>query len=49
MKEMVSFDVEWRQPEASPTEYARANKELRKLRGSMELIAHLRTKQKVLC
>ncbi|KAK9983480.1 hypothetical protein SO802_033005 [Lithocarpus litseifolius] len=34
------------QPEASPAEYARANKELRKLRGSMELIAHLRTKQK---
>ncbi|XP_075640913.1 peptide chain release factor 1, mitochondrial isoform X1 [Castanea sativa] len=34
------------QPEVSPAEYARANKELRKLRGSMELIAHLRTKQK---
>ena len=49
MKEMISFDVEWRQPEASPAEYARANKELRKLRGSTELIAHLRIKQKVLC
>lgn len=46
---MVSFDVEWRQPEASPAEYARANKELRKLRDTMELIAHLRTRQKVLC
>ncbi|KAK1561135.1 hypothetical protein Q3G72_034852 [Acer saccharum] len=34
------------QPEASPTEYSRANKELRKLRGSMELINELRTKQK---
>ncbi|GMY17150.1 peptide chain release factor 1 [Fagus crenata] len=33
-------------PEASPAEYARANKELRKLRGSTELIAHLRIKQK---
>ncbi|KAI9181372.1 hypothetical protein LWI28_014417 [Acer negundo] len=34
------------QPEASPTEYSKANKELRKLRGSMELINELRTKQK---
>ncbi|PNT04262.1 hypothetical protein POPTR_014G114000v4 [Populus trichocarpa] len=34
------------QPEASPTEFSRANKELRKLRGSMELITYLRTKQK---
>ncbi|XP_031280407.1 uncharacterized protein LOC116138869 isoform X2 [Pistacia vera] len=33
-------------PEASPTEYSRANKELRKIRGSMELINELRTKQK---
>ncbi|KAF9669205.1 hypothetical protein SADUNF_Sadunf14G0083600 [Salix dunnii] len=34
------------QPEASPAEFSRANKELRKLRGSMELITYLRTKQK---
>ncbi|XP_052184188.1 peptide chain release factor 1, mitochondrial [Diospyros lotus] len=34
------------QPEASPTEYSRANKELQKLRGSMDLINELRTKQK---
>ncbi|XP_056163010.1 peptide chain release factor 1, mitochondrial isoform X2 [Syzygium oleosum] len=34
------------QPEASPTEYSKANKELRKLRDSMELINELRTKQK---
>ncbi|XP_057509598.1 peptide chain release factor 1, mitochondrial-like isoform X2 [Actinidia eriantha] len=34
------------QPEASPAEYARANKELRNLRGSMDLINELRTKQK---
>ncbi|GMI66699.1 hypothetical protein like AT2G47020 [Hibiscus trionum] len=34
------------QPEASPTEYSKANKELRKLRDSMELISELRTKQK---
>ncbi|XP_028804500.1 uncharacterized protein LOC114759490 [Neltuma alba] len=34
------------QPEASPTEYARANKELRKLSGSMALINELRAKQK---
>ncbi|KAH7578190.1 hypothetical protein JRO89_XS01G0351300 [Xanthoceras sorbifolium] len=34
------------QPEASPSEYSRANKELRKLRGLMELINELRTKQK---
>ncbi|XP_057485699.1 peptide chain release factor 1, mitochondrial-like isoform X1 [Actinidia eriantha] len=34
------------QPEASPVEYARANKELRNLRGSMNLINELRTKQK---
>lgn len=34
------------QPEASPTEYARANKELRKLSSSMDLINKLRTKQK---
>lgn len=40
-------DVEWRQPEASPAEYARANKELRKLSGCMDLIADLRTQQKV--
>ncbi|KAF8008249.1 hypothetical protein BT93_K2042 [Corymbia citriodora subsp. variegata] len=33
-------------PEASPTEYSKANKELRKLRDSMELINELRTKQK---
>lgn len=35
-----------RQPDASPTEYARANKELRKLRSSMDLITELRSKQK---
>ncbi|KAB1202676.1 Peptide chain release factor 1 [Morella rubra] len=34
------------QPEASPAEYARANKELRKLSGCMDLIADLRTQQK---
>ncbi|GFZ00260.1 peptide chain release factor 1 [Actinidia rufa] len=34
------------QPEASPAEYARANKELRNLRGSIDLINELRTKQK---
>lgn len=33
-------------PEASPAEYAKANKELRKLRDSMDLITELRTKQK---
>ncbi|KAJ0049569.1 hypothetical protein Pint_16694 [Pistacia integerrima] len=33
-------------PEASPTEYSKANKELRKMRGSMKLINELRTKQK---
>ncbi|GAB2282096.1 hypothetical protein Dimus_016653 [Dionaea muscipula] len=34
------------QPEASQMEYAKANKELRKLRHSMDLISELRTKQK---
>ncbi|XP_057439158.1 peptide chain release factor 1, mitochondrial isoform X2 [Lotus japonicus] len=34
------------QPEATPSEYARANKELRKLSGSVELINELRAKQK---
>ncbi|GMN52199.1 hypothetical protein TIFTF001_021353 [Ficus carica] len=34
------------QPEASPGEYARANKELRKLKSSMDLISKLRSKQK---
>ncbi|KAM6541367.1 hypothetical protein CsatB_005814 [Cannabis sativa] len=34
------------QPEASPAEFARANKELRKLRPCMDLISHLRSKQK---
>ncbi|KAJ0106057.1 hypothetical protein Patl1_19366 [Pistacia atlantica] len=33
-------------PEASPTEYSKANKKLRKIRGSMKLINELRTKQK---
>ncbi|XP_021900023.1 uncharacterized protein LOC110816222 isoform X1 [Carica papaya] len=33
-------------PEASPAEYSRSNKELRKLRDSMDLINELRTKQK---
>lgn len=35
-----------RQPDASPTEYARANKELRKLTSSLHLIHELRSKQK---
>ncbi|KAF8387737.1 hypothetical protein HHK36_026391 [Tetracentron sinense] len=34
------------QPAASPAEYSRANKELRKLRSSMDLINELRAKQK---
>ncbi|EOA27205.1 hypothetical protein CARUB_v10023316mg [Capsella rubella] len=34
------------QPEYSPEEFSRANKELRKLRDSMELIIDLRAKQK---
>ncbi|CAL5338860.1 unnamed protein product [Camellia sinensis] len=34
------------QPEASQAEYSRANKELQKLRGSMDLINELRTKEK---
>ncbi|GLT50565.1 hypothetical protein SLA2020_240430 [Shorea laevis] len=34
------------QPEASPAEYSRANKELRRLGDSLELISQLRTKQK---
>ncbi|KAF7123846.1 hypothetical protein RHSIM_Rhsim12G0087500 [Rhododendron simsii] len=34
------------QPEALPAEYSRANKELRNLKGSMDLIKELRTKQK---
>ncbi|KAK8473699.1 hypothetical protein PHAVU_001G217500 [Phaseolus vulgaris] len=34
------------QPEASPSEYARTNKELRKLSGSVDLINELRTIQK---
>ncbi|XP_027350404.1 uncharacterized protein LOC113861642 [Abrus precatorius] len=34
------------QPEASPSDYARANKELRKLSGSVDLINELRAKQK---
>ncbi|RYQ86820.1 hypothetical protein Ahy_B10g106442 [Arachis hypogaea] len=33
-------------PEISPSEYARANKELRKLSGSLHLIIELRAKQK---
>ncbi|KAL8139071.1 hypothetical protein V2J09_005072 [Rumex salicifolius] len=33
-------------PDVSPNEYARANKELRKLRSSMDLITELRSKQK---
>ncbi|PPR80376.1 hypothetical protein GOBAR_AA40339 [Gossypium barbadense] len=37
------------QPEASPIEYSKANKELHKLRDSMDLINELRTKQKVSC
>ncbi|KAK2418902.1 Peptide chain release factor [Trifolium repens] len=34
------------QPEATPAEYARANKELRKLSGSVQLINELKAKQK---
>lgn len=34
------------QPETSQSEYARANKELRKLSGSVQLINHLKAKQK---
>ncbi|XP_057979050.1 peptide chain release factor 1, mitochondrial isoform X2 [Malania oleifera] len=34
------------QPEASPAEYSRANKELRKLKSSTDLINELRAKQK---
>ncbi|XP_019418678.1 PREDICTED: uncharacterized protein LOC109329455 isoform X2 [Lupinus angustifolius] len=33
-------------PEVSPSEYAKANKELRKLSGSLDLISELRAKQK---
>ncbi|KNA12244.1 hypothetical protein SOVF_127790 isoform B [Spinacia oleracea] len=35
-----------RQPDALPAEYVRANKDLKKLRSSVELIQHLRAKQK---
>lgn len=35
-----------RQPEASQAEYSKANKELRRLRDSIELISQLRTKQR---
>ncbi|KAF1892268.1 hypothetical protein Lal_00036630 [Lupinus albus] len=35
-----------RKPEVSPSEYAKANKELRKLSGSLDLINELRAKQK---
>ncbi|CAJ2634251.1 unnamed protein product [Trifolium pratense] len=35
-----------RQPEATPAEYARANKELRKLSGYVQLINELKAKQK---
>lgn len=35
-----------RQPETSQSEYARANKELRKLSGSVQLINQLKAKQK---
>ncbi|KAG5521696.1 hypothetical protein RHGRI_034052 [Rhododendron griersonianum] len=38
--------MEKRQPEALLVEYSRANKELRNLKGSMDLIKELRTKQK---
>ncbi|XP_058082644.1 peptide chain release factor 1, mitochondrial isoform X2 [Magnolia sinica] len=36
------------QPEATAAEYSKANKELRKLRSSMDLIKDLRAKQKVI-
>ncbi|KAK4342570.1 hypothetical protein RND71_038386 [Anisodus tanguticus] len=35
------------QPEFTPSEYSTANKELRKLRDSVDLISELRAKQKV--
>ncbi|KAF3647540.1 hypothetical protein BC332_23954 [Capsicum chinense] len=35
------------QPELTPSEYSTANKELRKLRDSVDLISELRAKQKV--
>ncbi|XP_058738415.1 peptide chain release factor 1, mitochondrial [Vicia villosa] len=41
-----SLDNLINQPEVSPSEYARANKELRKLSGSVELINELKDKQK---
>jgi peptide chain release factor 1 len=45
---MLSFrSLSTRQPEYSPEEFSRANKELRKLRDSMLLINDLRAKQKV--
>ncbi|KAJ0049537.1 hypothetical protein Pint_16718 [Pistacia integerrima] len=40
------MDPQFSKPGASPTEYSKANKELRKIRGSMKLINELRTKQK---
>jgi protein subunit release factor A len=44
---MLSFrSLSTRQPEYSPEEFSRANKELRKLRDSMLLINDLRAKQK---
>ncbi|KAJ0049540.1 hypothetical protein Pint_16714 [Pistacia integerrima] len=43
------MDPQFSKPEASPTEYSKANKELRKIRGSMKLINELRTKQKANC
>lgn len=42
------YVVDWRQPETSQSEYARANKELRKLSGSVQLINQLKAKQKVI-
>lgn len=44
---IIILDIDARQPEASPAEYSKANKELRKLRDSTQLINELRTKQKV--
>jgi peptide chain release factor 1 len=36
------------QPDASPEEYSRANKELHKLESTMDMIEELRSKQEVM-
>ncbi|XP_024967004.1 uncharacterized protein LOC112506907 isoform X1 [Cynara cardunculus var. scolymus] len=42
----ICYHIDKRQPEASPTEYSRANKELQSLNAKMDLISKLRTIQK---